>query len=79
MSERNDDPVRDVERTGDVGEERDSALADERRDGPSDSGDGRLGMRGRNTGRDDGELLDAVDADRESGSGRSEEREADGA
>jgi hypothetical protein len=75
MSERNDESVRDFDTRGDLGEESHSAFADNR-EGASSGSDDRLGMRGRNPGREGGELLDAVDADRKSGASRSEESDA---
>ena len=76
MSERNDDPVRDFDATGDLGEESHSAFAGDR-EGVPDANDERLGMRGRDTGRAGGELLDSVDAERQSAGHRSEERDAE--
>ena len=63
MSERNAEPVRDFESTGDVGEQSHSSFASTR-DGAPAGNDERLGERGRNTGRDESALIDELDADR---------------
>jgi hypothetical protein len=63
MSERNEEPVRDVERDGDVGDGSRSSFATSR-DGSPAGNDERLGMRGRNTGGAGEGLLDDLEADR---------------
>ena len=75
MSEQNDNPVRDFEPTGDVGERGHSSFADNR-DGEPAGNDERLGSRGRNSGRDESSFLDSIDDDRAS---RGESGGAEGA
>jgi hypothetical protein len=72
MSERNEDPVRDFERDGDVGEGSHSSFATSR-DGSPAGNDERLGSRGRSTGGAAEGLLDDLEADRAARRARDQE------